>query len=124
MLTSYSPALFQLSYAELAVIWKLCVSVSFHERRSYTPSYLERATSFKMPPQLRINAVAFISSQNAPILIHTYGNQQELKYQYIAHTSLDIFEERCKLVSLTVAPFLLKRDVMQQMPTPSQSIAI
>jgi hypothetical protein len=47
-----------------------------------------------MPPQLRLNAVAFISPQNHPILIRTFSKQDELKYHYIAHTSLDVIEER------------------------------
>jgi len=46
-----------------------------------------------MPPQ-RLNAVAFISPQNHPILIRTFKKQDELKYHYIAHTSLDVIEER------------------------------
>ncbi|KZT12598.1 trafficking protein particle complex 2 [Laetiporus sulphureus 93-53] len=49
-----------------------------------------------MPPQLRLNAVAFVSPQNHPILIRTFAQprQDELKYHYIAHTSLDVIEER------------------------------
>jgi hypothetical protein len=47
-----------------------------------------------MPPHLRLNAVAFISPQNHPILIRTFSKQDELKYHYIAHTSLDVIEER------------------------------
>jgi len=49
-----------------------------------------------MPPHLRLNAVAFISPQNHPILIRTFSKQNEhaIKYHYIAHTSLDVIEER------------------------------
>ncbi|KAG6817464.1 hypothetical protein H0H87_008632 [Tephrocybe sp. NHM501043] len=49
-----------------------------------------------MAPNLRINAVAFISPQNHPILIRTFAKQDEhsIKYHYIAHTSLDVIEER------------------------------
>ncbi|CCL99401.1 uncharacterized protein FIBRA_01419 [Fibroporia radiculosa] len=49
-----------------------------------------------MPPQLRLNAVAFVSPQNHPILIRTLAQprQDELKYHYIAHTSLDVIDER------------------------------
>jgi hypothetical protein len=48
-----------------------------------------------MPPQLRLNAVAFISPQNHPILIRTFQKREDdLKYHYIAHTSLDVIEER------------------------------
>jgi trafficking protein particle complex subunit 2 len=49
-----------------------------------------------MAPNLRLNAVAFISSNNHPILIRTFAKQDEqaIKYHYIAHTSLDVIEER------------------------------
>ncbi|KAI0326654.1 Sedlin [Cubamyces sp. BRFM 1775] len=48
-----------------------------------------------MPPQLRLNAVAFVSPQNHPILIRTFvQGHDELKYHYIAHTSLDVIDER------------------------------
>lgn len=49
-----------------------------------------------MPPNLTLNAVAFISPQNHPILIRTFSKQIEnaIKYHYIAHTSLDVIEER------------------------------
>jgi len=49
-----------------------------------------------MAPNLRVNAVAFISSNNHPILIRTFAKQDEhaIKYHYIAHTSLDVIEER------------------------------
>ncbi|KAH7929490.1 Sedlin [Leucogyrophana mollusca] len=47
-----------------------------------------------MPPPLRLNAVAFISPQNHPILIRTFQKGDELKYHYVAHTSLDVIEER------------------------------
>ncbi|KAF8165367.1 Sedlin [Crassisporium funariophilum] len=49
-----------------------------------------------MPPNLKLNAVAFISPQNHPILIRTFNKQEDhaIKYHYIAHTSLDVIEER------------------------------
>lgn len=48
-----------------------------------------------MAPQLKINAVAFVSPQNHPILIRTFSKQEHpIKYHYIAHTSLDVIEER------------------------------
>jgi len=48
-----------------------------------------------MPPNLKLNAVAFISPQNYPVLIRTFIKQEDpVKYHYIAHTSLDIIEER------------------------------
>ncbi|KAF8655305.1 hypothetical protein AX16_003202 [Volvariella volvacea WC 439] len=49
-----------------------------------------------MAPNFRMNAVAFISPQNHPILIRTFSGQDEyaIKYHYIAHTSLDVIDER------------------------------
>jgi len=49
-----------------------------------------------MAPNLRINAAAFISPQNHPILIQTFvkNDGDALKYHYMAHTSLDVIEER------------------------------
>ncbi|KAF4619551.1 hypothetical protein D9613_005232 [Agrocybe pediades] len=49
-----------------------------------------------MPPNIKLNAVAFISPQNQPILIRTFvkPDDQAIKYHYIAHTSLDVIEER------------------------------
>ena len=44
---------------------------------------------------MQLNAVAFISPQNHPIFIRAFiDGQDELKYHYIAHTSLDVIEER------------------------------
>jgi len=56
-----------------------------------------------MAPPLRLNAVAFVSSQNHPILIRTFGQprQDELKYHYIAHTSLDVIDERISAATAT-----------------------
>ncbi|OBZ70508.1 Cytochrome b5 [Grifola frondosa] len=56
-----------------------------------------------MPSQLRLNAVAFISAQNHPILIRTFAQprQDELKYHYIAHTSLDVIDERITAATAT-----------------------
>jgi len=51
-----------------------------------------------MPALVYLNAVAFVSSQNHPILVRTFGqereNNRDIMYHYIAHTSLDVFEER------------------------------
>jgi len=38
--------------------------------------------------------VAYISSQNHPILVRTFVPGDDLKYHYVAHTSLDVIEER------------------------------
>jgi len=59
-----------------------------------------------MPPPLRLNSVAFISPQNHPILIRTFSKQDELKYHYIAHTSLDVIEERVSTGSKTAECYL------------------
>ncbi|KAG8982281.1 hypothetical protein FRB94_008933 [Tulasnella sp. JGI-2019a] len=49
-----------------------------------------------MSPVTRLNAVGYISSQNHPILVRTFVTNQrdDLKYHYVAHTSLDVIEER------------------------------
>ncbi|TFY57540.1 hypothetical protein EVG20_g8505 [Dentipellis fragilis] len=49
-----------------------------------------------MAPQLGLSAVAFISPQNHPILIRVLTKNQDdaLKYHYLAHTSLDVIDER------------------------------
>lgn len=68
--------------------------------RAYVPRPLPLAV---MPPQLRLNAVAFVSPQNHPILIRTFiQGQDELKYHYIAHTSLDVIDERSASVHTRV----------------------
>ncbi|PPQ63862.1 hypothetical protein CVT24_009488 [Panaeolus cyanescens] len=55
-----------------------------------------------MPPTLKLNSVAYISPQNHPILIRTYVKREDqaTKYHYIAHTSLDVIEERGLLFCL------------------------
>ncbi|KAF8609694.1 trafficking protein particle complex 2 [Ceratobasidium sp. AG-I] len=44
---------------------------------------------------MRVNAVAFVYDQS-PILVRTYTSSKdaELKYHYVAHTSLDVIDER------------------------------
>ncbi|KAG8218848.1 Sedlin [Butyriboletus roseoflavus] len=61
-----------------------------------------------MAPPLRLNAVAFISPQNHPILIRTFQKGQELKYHYVAHTSLDVIEERSQ------SPFAIRNRFAHQ----------
>ena len=59
---------------------------------------LSSCLALTMPGQLNLNlaAVAFISSQNHPILVRALSGSPEdlLKYHYIAHTSLDVIDER------------------------------
>ncbi|KAK0243045.1 Sedlin [Armillaria nabsnona] len=44
---------------------------------------------------IRINAVAYISANNHPVLVRSFvDNGNALKYHYIAHTALDVIEER------------------------------
>ena len=45
---------------------------------------------------LEIRAMAFISSQNHPMLVRTFKRREdeELKFHYVAHTALDVIEER------------------------------
>lgn len=57
-------------------------------------TYLAASLAVQMPQPLRLNAVALISPQNHPILIRTFQKGDELKYHYVAHTSLDVIEER------------------------------
>ncbi|ELU41413.1 hypothetical protein AG1IA_04558 [Rhizoctonia solani AG-1 IA] len=47
--------------------------------------------------RMRVNAVAFVYNQ-APVLVRTYtaSKDAELKYHYVAHTSLDVIDERGK----------------------------
>ncbi|KAH7887769.1 Sedlin [Phlebopus sp. FC_14] len=59
-----------------------------------------------MPQPLRLNAVAFISPHNHPILIRTFQKGDELKYYYVAHTSLDVIEERTSGPSKTADCYL------------------
>jgi hypothetical protein len=63
-----------------------------------------------MPTQLNLGltAVAFISPQNHPILVRALSGSSEdlLKYHYLAHTSLDVIDERRKSTA-TVTPHRL-----------------
>jgi len=47
-------------------------------------------------PNLGLTAIAFISPQNHPILVRALSGSPEdlLKYHYVAHTSLDVIDER------------------------------
>ena len=55
-----------------------------------------------MAPHLGLAAVAFVSPQNHPILVRSFSPKHDdlLKYHYIAHTSLDVIDER------SACPFL------------------
>jgi hypothetical protein len=57
----------------------------------------------EMPPPLSLAAVAFISSQNHPILVRSLTPNQDdlLKYHYLAHTSLDVIDEHSEPFSNT-----------------------
>ncbi|KAG8727937.1 hypothetical protein FRC12_022136, partial [Ceratobasidium sp. 428] len=48
-----------------------------------------------MQSRMRVNAVAFVYDQS-PVLVRTYAKSKdaELKYHYVAHTSLDVIDER------------------------------
>jgi hypothetical protein len=69
-------------------------NVDLRQRQHKTPSSIN--FQFGMPANLTLNAVAFISPQNHPIFIRTFSKQNEhaIKYHYVAHTSLDVIEER------------------------------
>lgn len=82
--------------------WLLALNVA--SQRPWAPISLTWLILTSMPPQLRLNAVAFVSPQNHPILIRTFvQGQDELKYHYIAHTSLDVIDERSASVLSRVA---------------------
>ncbi|KAM5540365.1 hypothetical protein V8D89_005823 [Ganoderma adspersum] len=61
----------------------------------YSSSGSSHAVNTAVQQGSKLNAVAFVSPQNHPILIRTFvQGQDELKYHYIAHTSLDVVDER------------------------------
>ena len=63
-----------------------------HPRLSANVATKRRIMSAK---SLEIRAMAFISSQNHPMLVRTFkGREDELKFHYVAHTALDVMEER------------------------------
>jgi trafficking protein particle complex subunit 2 len=57
-----------------------------------------------MPASMRLNAAAFISPQNHPILVRNFTStkQDDLKYHYVAHTSLDVIEERRAILTTSL----------------------
>ncbi|TFK75937.1 Sedlin [Pluteus cervinus] len=61
-----------------------------------------------MAPNYRMNAVAFISPQNHPILVKTFlkNDDQAIKSHYIAHTSLDVIDERASSNSKSTECYL------------------
>ncbi|KAI0034156.1 Sedlin [Vararia minispora EC-137] len=56
-----------------------------------------------MPVQLGLAAVAFVSSQNQPVLVRVISpnatSDDQLKYHYLAHTALDVIDERMAALS-------------------------
>ena len=64
-----------------------------HPRLSANVAAQRRIMSAK---SLEIRAMAFISSQNHPMLVRTFKGREEdeLKFHYVAHTALDVMEER------------------------------
>lgn len=47
-----------------------------------------------MARQLKVNAIAIISALNHPVIIRSFIPGDTLKYHYVAHCSLDVFEDR------------------------------
>jgi len=47
-----------------------------------------------MARQLKVNAIAIISAINHPVIVRSFIPEDVLKYHYVAHCSLDVFEER------------------------------
>lgn len=50
-----------------------------------------------MARQLKVNAIAIISAVNHPVIVRSFIPEDYLKYNYVAHCSLDVFEERGQL---------------------------
>lgn len=76
-----------------------------------------------MAPNHRLNAVAFISPLNHPILIRTFAkNEDTMKAHYIAHTSLDVIEERGKHSCLTLRFGLVNHLLALEAQTNSKSV--
>jgi hypothetical protein len=44
--------------------------------------------------QFKVNAIAIISALNHPVIVRSFIPGDTLKYNYVAHCSLDVFEER------------------------------
>lgn len=71
-----------------------------------------------MAPQLQLQAVAFISPQNHPILVRSFANanfkkhDDDLKYHYIAHTSLDVIDERSQFPRFSFLISLCKAEML------------
>jgi trafficking protein particle complex subunit 2 len=43
---------------------------------------------------VKVNAIALVSALNHPIIVRSFSLSDHLKYNYVAHTSLDVIEER------------------------------
>lgn len=75
------------------------------------PRSLSPPIAQEMPALMRLNAAAYISPQNYPILVRNFtsAKQDDLKYHYVAHTSLDVIEERrrfCLFVPLLTLAYM------------------
>lgn len=53
-----------------------------------------------MAPPLKVNAIALVSALNHPIIVRSFNPGDSLKYNYVAHTSLDVIEERSQQLCL------------------------
>jgi len=42
---------------------------------------------------VKVNAIALVSALNHPIIVRSFSLSDHLKYNYVAHTSLDVIEE-------------------------------
>ena len=67
------------------------------ESRSPAVCESRRTRGLIMARPLKVNAIALISQANHPIIVRPFTDEDPLKYHYVAHTSLDVVEERREL---------------------------
>jgi len=46
--------------------------------------------------RMSLQSIAIVGKENNPILIRNYTKDQDIRWHYVAHASLDIIEEKCK----------------------------
>jgi hypothetical protein len=62
--------------------------------RQFHPNKQLHTGAVQMARQLKVNAIAIISALNHPVIVRSFIPGDTLKYNYVAHCSLDVFEER------------------------------
>lgn len=65
------------------------------------------------PIPLHLVTFAILSPSNTPLYIHSYtGKQDELRYVQIAHSALDVVEEKGKLI--TCGPYFSPLGILKK----------